>query len=65
MAKKTHSKQVKISKVEVTSDKISAQGGVLFFLRYIERIRFYQLFEKHFSFLKGSNKGLSIFQFTK
>ena len=51
MAKKAYPKQVKISKVEVTSDKISAQGGVLFFLRYIERIRFYQLFEKHSSFL--------------
>ena len=65
MAKKAYPKRVKISKVEITSDKISARGGVLFFLRYIESIRFCQLFEKYFSFLKESKKGLSIFQFTK
>lgn len=65
MAKKTHPKQVKISKVEITSDKMSARGGIFFFVRYLENIRFYQLFEKHFGFLKGSKKGLSIIQFIK
>jgi hypothetical protein len=65
MVKKTHPKQVKISKIEITSDKMSARGGIFFFLRYIENIRFYQLFEKQFSFLKGSKKGLSTIQFIK
>ena len=65
MAKKSNSKQVKISKIEVTSDKITGRGGLFLFLRYIENIRFYQLFLKHFSFLKGSLKGISCHQFIK
>jgi hypothetical protein len=57
--KQQNQKQIKISKVGVTHDKISGRGGIYFVLRYIENISFYQLFEKFFSFLKGSAKGLS------
>jgi len=65
MNTKTHTKQAKISKIEITSDKISGRGGLFFFLRYIENTGFFQLFEKQFHFLKSTAKGLSIFQFTK
>ena len=57
--------RIKISKVDVTQDKISGRGGIYFVLRYIENIFFYQRFEKLFNFLKGSAKGLSILQFIK
>jgi len=65
MATKHDQKQVKISKVEMTDDKMSGRGGLFFFLRYVENIHFYSFFEKHFHILEGSNKGLSCIQFLK
>lgn len=65
MKKKANSKQAKITKIEVTTDKISGRGGLFFFVKYVENICFYTLFENYFSFLKGSSKGLSCLQFIK
>lgn len=65
MAKKQVSKQAKISKIEVTSEKLSGRGGLVFFLRYVENIGLYRLFDEAFAFLKRSMKGLSTYQFIK
>lgn len=65
MTKKHISKQAKISKVGVTSEKLSGRGGLFFFLRYIENIHFFQFFENHFGFIKKSSKGISVYQFIK
>ena len=65
MSKKSTSTHAKIARIEVTNDKITGRGGIFLFLRYIKNIGFYSFFEKHFSFLKGSAKGLSIMQFIK
>ena len=64
MEKKAHSKQAKITKIKVTNDKISGRGG-LFFMKYVENIRFFKLFENRFGFVKGSSKGLCCFEFIK
>lgn len=65
MAKKSGTTQVKISKIEITKEKLSGRGGLLFFLRYVENIGFYSLFGKRFQNIKGSLKGLSVGQFIK
>ncbi|RPH99210.1 MAG: hypothetical protein EHM72_11740 [Calditrichaeota bacterium] len=65
MEKKSDSKQAKITKIEVTTDKISGRGGLFFFIKYVENIRFFTLFENYFRFIKGSCKGLSCFEFIK
>ena len=65
MAKKYVSKQAKITKIDVTREKLSGRGGIFFFLTYVENIVFYALFEKYFGFLRKSAKGLSIYQFIK
>jgi len=58
-------KQITISKVDITNDKISARGGIFFVLRYIENTKFFSLLERPFRNLKGSAKGLSLAQFLK
>lgn len=58
-------KNIKISKVEVTDQKLTARGGLFFILRYIENINFYQIIKHIFGSLKGSAKGLSCYQFIK
>jgi hypothetical protein len=65
MEKKAGSKQAKITKIEVTNDKISGRGGLFFFMKYVENIRFFKLFENCFGFVKGSSKGLSCVEFIK
>lgn len=65
MAKKTDSKQVKISKIETTKEQLSSRGGLFLILKYLENIGFFTLFQNHFKNIKGSAKGLSIGQFIK
>ncbi len=65
MAKKSVSTQAKITKIDVTTEKVSGRGGMFFFLRYVENIIFYPLFEKSFGFLRASAKWLPIYQFIK
>ncbi len=65
MEKKSDSKQAKITKIEVTTDKITGRGGLFLFMKYVENIGFFMLFEKHFAFIKGSCKGLSCLGFIK
>jgi hypothetical protein len=65
MAKKVNTKQVKISDIQITSDKISGRGGLFLFSEYLENTQLYKLLEKRFSFLQLSRKGLTISQFIK
>ena len=65
MAKKSDAKQAKISKIEITNEKLSGRGGLLFFLRYVENIGFYSLIDKKMNNIKGSLKGLGVGQFIK
>lgn len=56
----------KITKIDITNDKISARGGLPIFLRYIEKIRLYGLISSTvLSILTCSNKGLKLQQFLK
>ena len=56
----------KITKIGITSDKISARGGVALFLRYVERIGIYSVIFHAFSFLiKPGGKGLQLGEFLK
>jgi len=66
MQKKAKKTESKISKIEITEEKISGRGGLAFFLRYVEQIGFYKLSEN----LLGQKlvigaKGLGIYQFIK
>ena len=56
----------KITKIEVTNDKISGRGGISFFLRYIEKTNLYQLISFHIGLeLIENHKGLKLQQFLK
>jgi len=65
MTRKFVSMQAKITRVVVTGDKLSGRGGIFFFLRYVENILFYPLFEKYFGCFRTSAKGLPMCQFIK
>lgn len=56
----------KISKIDVTNDKISARGGLPLFLRYIENIELYRLIVgRLLPVLSMNGKGLQLQQFLK
>jgi len=57
--------QPKIKKIEITNEKISGRGGLVFFLRYVEQIGSYKLSEKILGNIRISSKGLSLYQFIK
>ena len=65
MRTKESEKQVKITKLAITDDKMSGRGGLFFFLKYVENIGFYRLFEDKFGFLRTTKKGLRIQEFIK
>ncbi len=56
----------KITKIGITSDKISARGGLPLFLRYIDKTGLYALISSTLiSLVTKSNKGLQLNQFLK
>ncbi len=58
--------KTKINKIKVTNEKISARGGISLFLRYIEKIKLYELINSIVILkLIFGNKGLSLQQFLK
>ena len=65
MAITSDSSQGKISKIEITHDRISGRGGLFFFLKFVEQIGFFRLFEATFSHLKRSRKGLKLESFIR
>jgi len=65
MKQNTLKKQVKISKIDITNEKITDRGGLNIFIKYLDQIRFFQLFTKNLGFLNGSSKGLTMTQFVK
>jgi hypothetical protein len=65
MLKNDPKKQVKISKIGITRDKMSGRGGLFFMIRYIENTQFYSLFYRTFGRIKKTTKGLSCHQFIK
>ena len=58
--------KTKINKISITDDKITARGGITFFLRYIKNIKLYELISS-VVLLKVvfGNKGLKLQQFLK
>ncbi len=61
----TDKNQVKINKIEITSDTISGRGGLVLFLRYLEETSFYSLLSRYLEHIKKSKKGLTLYQFLK
>lgn len=58
--------RTKITKIGITNNKISARGGLTFFLRYIEQIELYKLLLNILlPKLIRSNKGLQLKGFLK
>lgn len=57
--------QVKISKIDITNEKITGRGGLNIFIKYLDQIGFFNLFTKNLGFLNCSSKGLSLTQFVK
>ena len=56
----------KITKIGITSNKISGRGGPPLFLRYVEKIGLYRLIAGTLlPLLKTNNKGLQLQQFIK
>jgi len=59
----TTNTQLKISKIEVTDDVISARGGIPLFLNYLENTQVFELMEHFLGEMKGSNKGIRTREF--
>jgi hypothetical protein len=65
MSKKTKKNKKEIKRIEITDEKMTGRGGINLFLRYTESIRFYKMFSKIISNVKGTSKGLVMKQFIK
>ncbi len=52
--------QLKISKIEITNDVISARGGIPLFLRYLENTQLFEMMEHFLGKMKSTKKGLTL-----
>ena len=54
---KDNQSEHKIKDIGITEDKISGRGGLAFFLRYLEKVEIFNVFERNLGFLRKSKKG--------
>jgi len=57
---KAQDEQIRISKIEETSDKLTGRGGLAFFVRYLTGIGIFSVLLEFFSPLRKSKKGLPV-----
>jgi len=55
----------KIDKIGITTDNLTARGGLPFVVRYIESINIYPLLERYFGSIRKSRKGMQISELFK
>lgn len=62
---KNNNSERKIKNIGITVDKITGRGGLVFFLRYMEKIRIFDLLERRIGFLRRSEKGQKLCEVAK
>jgi hypothetical protein len=58
--KSAQKSKIKIDKIGITTETITARGGLAFIVRYIEKINVYPLLERYFGTIRKSGKGLPV-----
>lgn len=62
MAKGTRKRSRKITKIQITDEKLTGRGGLCFILKYIENTQFYALCQRYLGSLIGSKKGFRLLE---
>ena len=58
-------KELEISKIEMTSDRLTGRGGLTLFVAYLHQVRIFSLIDRFFGSIRKSKKGIAIFELFK
>ena len=64
-SKNYRKKELKISAIEMTSDRLTGRAGLTLFVAYLHRIDIFPIFDRFFGSIRKSQKGLEIFEIIK
>jgi len=58
-------KELKISAIETTSDRLTGRAGLTLFVAYLHQIGIFPLFDRYFGSIRKSKKGIAAFELFK
>ena len=58
-------KELEISKIEMTSDRLTGRGGLTLFVAYLHQVRIFALIDRFFGSIRKSKKGVDVFELFK
>jgi hypothetical protein len=64
-SKKYRKKKLKISGIEMTSDRLTGRAGLAFFVAYLHNIDIFPLIDRFFGTIRKNKKGLPVFEIFK
>jgi hypothetical protein len=64
-SKSYRKKELKISGIEMTSDRLTGRAGLALFVAYLHRIDIFPIFDRFFGSIRKGQKGLEIFEIIK
>jgi hypothetical protein len=65
MSKKEERIKPKINKIGITKDTITGRGGLIYIVKYLQKINLLKYLATQFGFLRKSKKGISLINFFK
>jgi hypothetical protein len=58
-------KELKISKIEMTSERLTGRAGLTLFVAYLHQIQIFSLIDRFFGSIRKSKKGIAAFELFK
>ena len=64
-SKNYRKKELKISAIEMTNERLTGRAGLALFVAYLHQIEIYPLLDRYFGSIRKSRKGIAIFELFK
>jgi hypothetical protein len=64
-SKNYRKKELKISAIETTSERLTGRAGLTLFVAYLHRINIFPLIDRFFGSIRKSKKGIEVFELFK
>ena len=61
-SKNYRKKELKISAIEMTNERLTGRAGLALFVAYLHQIEIYPLLDRYFGSIRKSRKGIAIFE---
>ena len=63
--RKYRKKELEISEIEITNDRLTGRAGLTLFVAYLHQVQIFPLIDRFFGSIRKSKKGIEVFELFK